>query len=443
MKYTLMQHAKLPDQEKKQFLPRDILMAHDEKSGEGRIVAIRQALSESECSSLTGGAPFERFSAGNRPVLPAFLDTHCHLRDPGFTYKEDIESGTRAALFGGYAGVTAMPNTNPVTDNAQTVRAILEKARRVGLCRVLPTCAITVGMKSETLVDFEKMAEEGVVAFTDDGKPVMTAALLYKAMKACAKKDYLIMSHCEEMSLAAGGAINEGAISRQLGVGGISNAAESVCVARDILLAEETGCRLHICHVSTEQSVALIREAKKRGVRVTAETCPHYVAFTEEAVLYHGVNAKMNPPLRSEKDRQAIIEGLLDGTLDCISTDHAPHSKADKGEDLQKSAFGIIGLQTAFPAALTYLCKDERVKMDLFRLIELFSTNPAKILRLDKEGYGVIQEGGRADLTVIDPDSESIITESMLRSRSANTPFIGLTLCGRIEAVCLNGIRRI
>jgi len=443
MKYTLMQQAKLPDFEKKQFHLRDILMSHDEASGEGKILAIRPSLSESDCAALTGGAPVERFSAGGLPVLPAFIDTHCHLRDPGFTYKEDIESGTRAALFGGYTAVAAMPNTNPVTDNADTVRYILDKAKRVGLCRVLPTCAITKGMQSEALVDFDDMKKEGVFAFTDDGKPVMTAALLYKAMKACAEKDYLIMSHCEEMSLAAGGAINEGRISRRLGVGGISNSAESVCVARDILLAEEAGCRLHICHVSTEESVALIREAKRRGVRVTAETCPHYFAFTEDAVLFHGVNAKMNPPLRQEKDRQAIIEGLLDGTIDCISTDHAPHAKADKGSDLQKSAFGIIGLQTAFPAALTYLAKARDVNMDLFRLSELFSKNPAKILGLDKDGYGTICEGGRADLTVIDPDKESIITESMIRSRSANTPFIGLTLCGRIEAVCLSGLRRI
>ncbi len=370
-------------------------------------------------------------------VLPAFVDMHTHLRDPGFDYKEDIITGTNAAMLGGFGAVLSMPNTAPVTDSPDTVKYTIEKARNAGYCTVYPTAAITKNQKSEELVDFDALTEAGAVAFTDDGRPVTDAGLMREAMKICAARDYLIISHSEELSLTGKGVINEGKISKMLGVAGIPNSSEDVAVAREIVLAEETGCRLHIAHVSTKGAVQLIREAKKRGVRVTAETCPHYFVLSDEDVVFYGVNAKMKPPLRTKNDVNAVIRGFSDGTIDCISTDHAPHSSADKGKNLADGAFGIIGLQTAFALSYTYLVLGGYI--DIYRLIELMSFSPAKIARIDKFGHGALKIGGRADLVISDCESEFTFNENYIVSKSKNSPFIGMNMTGRIDAVIHGG----
>lgn len=351
--------------------------------------------------------------------IPAFVDMHCHTREPGYEYKEDIESCLKAAYAGGYAAVVAMPNTNPVTDNADTLSYVVARANEVGLTKLLPTAAITVGQKGESLTDFAALYAAGAVAFTDDGRPVERSDMMASAMKICADHDYLIISHCEELPLA-GGAINDGDTAKKLGVRGTPNAAEDVMTARDIILSEMTGCRLHIAHVSTKGSVELIRAAKKRGVRVTAETCPHYFTFIDEDVERIGVNAKMNPPLRSKEDRDAIIEAIVDCTIDCISTDHAPHSAEEKGRGLASAPNGIIGLQTSFAAAYTYLVKAGHITLE--RLSELLTYNPCKIL-----GIAVPEE-------IIDIEIEEpfVFDESIILSKSHNSPYIGMTLYGKV-----------
>lgn len=352
-------------------------------------------------------------------ILPAFIDTHCHLREPGFEYKEDIASATAAAYAGGYAAVTAMPNTRPVIDTPEAVADLLSRAEKAAHCKVYPTAAITVGQKGQELCDFDALAEAGAIAFTDDGHPVENAGIMAEAMRRCAKHGYLIMSHCEELSLAAG-AMNEGVNSRALGLKGTPNAAEDVMIARDIILSEMTDCRLHIAHVSTKGGVELIRAAKSRGVKVTAETCPHYFTFTDADVGPIGVNAKMNPPLRSDEDRSAVIEGLRDGTLDCISTDHAPHAAFEKNVGLEKAPNGIIGLQTAFAAAYTFLVRPGHISLE--RLSELLTFSPARILGVSPP----------SDTVTADVSEPFMFSEDMILSKSKNSPFIGMTLYGKI-----------
>jgi dihydroorotase len=352
--------------------------------------------------------------------VPAFIDMHCHLREPGFEYKEDIESGTAAAKAGGYCAVVSMPNTRPVTDNTEILEYIIKRASETGHCAVYPTAAITVGQKGETLCDFTALAACGAAAFTDDGRPVENSAVMLEAMYRCASLGLLIISHCEELGLSAG-VMNEGEASRRLGLRGTSNAAEDVMTARDIVLSEQTGCRLHIAHVSTRGSLQLIREAKARGVRVTAETCPHYFSLCDEDVGVIGVNAKMNPPLRTRDDVTAVIKALSDGTLDCISTDHAPHSEKEKGSNLKTAPNGIIGLQTAFAAAITYLVRPGHITLK--RLCELMSENPAKIL-----GIGLPEK-----TVTVYPDRKFIFTSDMIISKSKNSPFIGRELYGTVK----------
>lgn len=362
-----------------------------------------------------------------RIVTPAFLDIHCHLRDPGFTDKEDIITGTAAALAGGYSAVVCMPNTNPVIDNVETLNYIISKSNSEGNCKVYPTAAITTSQKGEELCDFKLLTEHGAVAFTDDGRPVSNPALLWEAMKICAEHNYLIMSHPEELSLAEGGAMNLGEISKQLGVKGIPNLAEDLAIARDIIIAEETGCRLHLSHVSTKLGLQLIREAKQRGVKVTCETCPHYFSFTDSDVFKYGTNAKMNPPLRSESDLEAVIEAIKDGTVDCISTDHAPHTETQKSVSLADAPNGIIGLQTSFAASITNLVMPGHI--DLRKLIELLAINPARILGFDVD----IKVGNHADINIIDQSAAVIVNKSDIKSKSYNTPFLGQSLYGKID----------
>ncbi len=372
-----------------------------------------------------------------RYILPGFIDLHVHLRDPGYTYKEDIISGSHAAAAGGVTSVFCMPNTDPVCDTADVLSYIKKRAKKAD-CRVFPVAAITRGLQSREVNDLVALKAAGACAFSDDGKPVMTASLLRDAMKVAAAEELLIMSHCEELSLAKG-AVNEGKISKLLGLDGIPNICEDIGVLRDIAVAADTGCRLHICHVSTRGAVEAVRQAKAHGVRVTAETCPHYFALTDEDVVFYGAMAKMNPPLRSRDDAKAIIEGLRDGTLDCISTDHAPHSDEEKRAGIEKAPNGIIGLQTSFIAAYTYLVVPGHIPLS--KLIELMSYSPAKITGLDKQGLGSLEVGSRADFTLVTLGVENTVTKSALRGKSANTPFVGMTFEARIDETFVEGKR--
>ncbi len=422
-KYTLVKGCKLLRGDARAADVRDILIAHTAKGN--FIEKIESAINPEELSG-----PVTIYNAKGMLALPAFLDMHVHLREPGFEYKEDIATGTAAAAAGGYAAVLAMPNTKPVCDSPEVVRYILDKAAEVGSCSVFTTAAITKGLKGEELVDFDALAEAGAAAFTDDGRPVTDSALMMEAMRRCAANDRLIISHSEELSLAEGGAINAGPVAEHLKVKGIPNAAEDIMIAREIILAEATGCRLHIAHVSTKGGLELVRQAKKRGVRVTCETCPHYFAMKDSDVVFYGTNAKMNPPLRSAEDVAAVIEAICDGTVDCISTDHAPHSPAEKNQPLAKAPNGIIGIQTAFSAGITYLVMPGHIT--LARLVELMTTSPADILR-SPDYTGRIEVGERANFCIVDPDEEYIVTQSMLKSKSSNTPFLGLSLRGVVH----------
>ncbi len=353
--------------------------------------------------------------------IPAFIDMHCHLREPGFEYKEDIESGTKAAKAGGYYAVVNMPNTMPAADNPETLEYIRNRAEIAGHCVVYQTAAITVGQRGAELCDFKLLASCGAAAFTDDGRPVPDSAVMLEAMKRCSSLGLLIISHCEDLSISKG-VINEGEVSGRLGLAGIPNAAEDIITARDIILSEWTGCRLHIAHVSTRGSVRLIRDAKSRGVRVTAETCPHYFSLCDEDTEVIGTNAKMNPPLRNRSDVAAIKEALADGTLDCISTDHAPHSEEEKKRGLENAPNGIIGLQTAFSAAITYLVRPGYISLE--KLCDLLSDNPAKILGIKPPVKKI----------TVFPDRKITYTSEMIVSKSKNSPFIGRDLYGVIKS---------
>ena len=417
----VIRNTKIPDTEKRKCITGDIVIDED-----GVVSEI--------------GGTFEAFTDGCRVIeangdyaLPAFVDLHCHLRDPGFTQKEDIVTGTAAAVAGGYKTVVAMPNTRPAADSPEIIDYEYKKAAGSGSCEVLPAACITVGSAGKKLVDFDILHNAGAVAFTDDGRPVPDANVMRDAMKRCSEKDYLIISHSEELSLSAGGVMNDGKTAHMLGVKGIPESAESVAVAREILLAEETGCRLHLAHISSAASLDLIRSAKKRGARITCETCPHYFAFCDEDVAFYGANAKMSPPLRSRKSVGAVIEALADGTIDCISTDHAPHTEAEKKAGLVFAPNGITGLQTSFSAAVTYLLNEGFI--DIYRLITLMSGKPSEILGLASG----IKLGQKADIVIADLDKSFIVTENMLKSRSFNTPFLGLSLNGFIEHTIIDG----
>ncbi len=373
---------------------------------------------------------------GGKYIIPGMIDLHVHLREPGFEYKEDIASGSKCAAAGGVTSVFAMPNTKPATDSEEVLKYISDKAKSAD-CRVFPVAAITKGLESGELTDMKTLREAGAWAFSDDGKPVMTSKLLYEAMKIAAENDFLIMSHCEDMSLAKGGAINDGRISKMLGLPGIPNLAEDVATERDIMIAEATGARLHICHVSTRGSLDCIRRAKARGVRVTAETCPHYFSLTDADVIYYGANAKMNPPLRSSDDVKAVIEAICDGTIDCISTDHAPHSAEEKSGDVKTALNGIIGLQTSFAASYTNLVMAGHISLS--KLVELMSVNPARITGLDNLGLGMLEVGSPADFVLVTLGCENTVTKESLCGKSTNTPFVGMTFGARIDATYLDG----
>lgn len=366
-------------------------------------------------------------------IIPGMIDMHCHLREPGFEYKETIKTGSKSAVKGGFTTICPMPNTNPTPDSAFILEKILAEAKRVNLCNILPYGSVSKGEKGEELTDFEELKKAGAVAFSDDGMPVINSKMMRQAIIKANSLGTFVASHCEEKSVADG-AINAGKIQEELGVKGVLPEAEEIMAAREIVISETNNVRAHICHISTKTSVNMIRDAKKRGVKITCETCPHYFCFTVDEVLTSGTNAKMNPPLRDEKDRQAIIEALKDGTIDAIITDHAPHSEEEKERELSKAPNGIIGFETALPAINTYLIdKNLLTEMDM---VKLTSYNPAKLLNLDK---GEIKEGKIADLTIYDPEESYIYTKDMIVSKSKNTPFIGKKLKGKVKYTIVNG----
>ncbi|NIA05848.1 MAG: amidohydrolase family protein [Proteobacteria bacterium] len=365
-------------------------------------------------------------------IVPGLIDMHVHLREPGEEYKEDIVSGTRAAAAGGFTAVACMPNTRPVNDGMAVTILILQRARD-GFARVYPVGAISKSSRGESLAEFGDMKAAGVVALSDDGRPVRDSQLMRRAIEYAGDYDLRVISHSEEKALGRHGVMNEGVVSTSLGLMGIPTAAESIMVYRDIALAEYTGKPVHIAHVSTIMSLDLIRSAKARGVRVTAETAPHYFTLTDEAVAGYNTNAKMNPPLRSEPDRLAICEALADGTLDAVATDHAPHSTLEKEVEFDLAANGIIGLETSVPLTLALV---RQGLIDEKRFIELLSVNPAGILGVTG---GSLAVGVPADLTVINPALEFDYTQDTVVSRSRNSPFLGWRLQGRAVLTMVDG----
>lgn len=366
-------------------------------------------------------------------IIPGMIDMHCHLREPGFEYKETIETGAKSAVKGGFTTICPMPNTNPTPDSAFILQQIIEKGKKVNLCNILPYSSVSYGEKGEELVNFEEQRKAGAVAFSDDGIPVKNARLMREAIIKADQIGSFVASHCEEVSVAAG-AINAGEVADKLGVKGVLPEAEEIMAAREIVIAETNNVHAHICHISTNTTVNMVRDAKKRGVKITCETCPHYYSFTVDEVLKSGANAKMNPPLREEKDRRAIINALKDGTIDAIITDHAPHSEEEKQRELSKAPNGIIGFETALAATITNLV--DKGELTYFDVVRLTSYNPAKILGIDR---GEIKEGAIADLTIFDPNVEYEYKKEDIVSKSKNTPFIGKKLKGRVAYTIVNG----
>lgn len=366
-------------------------------------------------------------------IMPGMIDMHCHLREPGGEHKETIETGCHSAVKGGFTTICPMPNTKPTPDSAIVLEKIINEAKRVNLCNVLPFSSVTKGEEGKELVDFKEQKLAGAIAFSDDGRPVENARMIREAMIKANEIGSFISEHCEEKSVSSG-AINAGKVAEKLGVEGVLPEAEEIMASRDIVIAETNNLHTHICHISTQTSVNMIRDAKKRGVKVTCETCPHYYSFTEDEVLISGVNAKMNPPLRTEKDRQAIIQGLKDGTIDAIITDHAPHTEEEKAKGLAIAPNGIIGFETALAATITNLIKPGLLNyMDMVRVM---SYTPAKILGINR---GEIKDGEIADLTIFDPNKEYVYSKESIVSKSKNTPWIGKKIIGEVEYTICNG----
>lgn len=401
---------------------RDILIE------DGRVVELLKSGGE-----VPEGA--EVFDATGLIVAPGFIDLHTHLREPGQEYKETIASGAAAAVAGGFTSVCAMPNTDPVNDNPAVTSFIVEQSQSVGLANVFPVGAITKGSKGEELAEMGEMLRAGIVAVTDDGRPVPTPGLMRRALEYARGFDLTVMDHCDDKSLAAGGVMHEGEWSLRLGLRGIPALAEESDAARDCALAELTGARVHLAHVSTRGAIDAVRRAKERGAHVTCEVAPHHFTLTDAACEGFDTNMKMNPPLRSREHLDAVLEAIADGTVDAIATDHAPHHSDEKALEFDHAPFGITGLETAVGLALDRLVHGGRVSLE--RLVELFSVNPARIFRL--EGRGTLKVGAWGDVTVLDPDLRWTFDASRSKSKSRNTPFDNWTLHGAAVATIVSG----
>ncbi len=395
---------------------------------DGLVVSVGQSAAQ------TLGRADETIDAGGLVVCPGLVDMHVHLREPGREEDETIETGARAALAGGFTSVACIPNTEPPIDTQAAVEFVHQKAARADACNVFVVACVSRGREGKELAEIGRLVEAGAVAFSDDGAPVADAELMRRALEYCRMFDRPILAHEEVLELSRGGVMHEGLVSMVLGLPGMPAAAEEVMIGRDIALAEATGGRLHVMHVSTAGGVGLIREAKRRGARVTAEACPHHFTLTDESLRTFDANHKMSPPLRTAADVEAIIAGLVDGTLDCIATDHAPHAREKKMLELDRAPFGILGLETAVGLAVTRLVATGRI--DWPRLVEAMSTLPARILGIAR---GTLRPGAVADITLIDPGLSWRVDVAKFRSKSVNSPFDGWTLTGRAVATIVGG----
>ncbi|EME8212313.1 dihydroorotase [Enterococcus faecium] len=393
---------------------------------DGRIKAIGTGFSEAEFDEV--------FDAKGQLITPGLVDVHVHLREPGFTYKETIEAGTRSAARGGFTTVCAMPNLNPVPDTAEKLRQVYDIIRKDAVVKVLQYAPITENLRSEKLVDQEALIEEGAFAFTNDGVGVQTAGTMYLAMKEAAKNNKALVAHTEDESLLFGGVMHAGKKAEELGLPGILSVTESSQIARDLLLAEATGVHYHVCHVSTKESVRVIRDAKKAGIHVTAEVSPHHLILIDEDIPEDFGFWKMNPPLRGREDREALIEGLLDGTIDCIATDHAPHGLEEKSQSFMKSPFGIVGSETAFQLIYTHFVETGR--FTLKQVINWLAVKPAEIFGLNA---GTLTVGAPADVAVFDITQTCTIDKEDFLSKGENTPFIGWKVKGETQMTFVNG----
>lgn len=368
-------------------------------------------------------------------VMPGLIDMHVHLRDPGLTYKEDIVTGARAAARGGVTTVVAMPNTKPVMDDPSRIAYVRNKAKEFAKVNVLQVGAITKGMKGEELADIEGMAKAGIPAISEDGKSVMNAQLYKEAMVIARKLNIPVLAHCEDIDMVNGGCMNEDENSRKFGLPGISNAVEDSIVARDIIISKDTGCHLHLCHCSTEASADMLKLAKERGIPVTGEVCPHHFTLTSADMPEGDTNYKMNPPLRTKRDLEALRQGLKDDIFDVISTDHAPHSREEKAQSMQKAPFGIVGLETSVPLTITELV--DKGWLTPMQMAEKMSYNPAKILHLEDKGS--LKPGKTADVVIIDPNEEYVIDVNTFVSKGKNSPFHGRKVKGRVKMTICSG----
>jgi len=414
--------------------PHNIDGLADIKIVDGKIVDVLARDDLAGVVSAPGEPPSEwrTIDVSGKIIVPGLIDMHVHLREPGQAHKETIETGSRSAARGGFTAVCCMPNTSPVNDNPRVTKFILKQAARSGKARVYPVAAISRGLQGKELSGFEELKTAGAIAVSDDGMPVMDAKLMRRAMDAARQCEMLVISHCEDMVLAGDGVMNAGLLADSLGRAGISNASESTMVQRDIALAEQSGAAVHIAHVSTSESVQAIRQGKMRGVPVTAETAPHYFSLTEAAVSQYHADAKMNPPLRSEADRRAVCDGLADGTIDVIATDHAPHAPFEKQVAFERAPNGVIGLETSLPIGLRLV---EEGILSLPDLIDKMTTAPARILGL-RSG---IRVGFPADITVIDPDCRYVIEAGKFHSLSRNCPFDGWQVKGKAVITIVAG----
>lgn len=418
MEKTLIQGGRLVDPVAGIDAIRDLLIE------DGKIVRVAEKIQAEDARTV---------NASGRVVMPGFIDLHVHLREPGFEYKETVLTGAAAAARGGVTTICPMPNTNPVIDSPEAVRDLLERAQGAAV-HILPIGAVTKGQEGHELADIAGMKAAGAVALSEDGKSVMDTLLFRRALQEAAKIGLPMFSHCEDKSLVDGGVMNAGTKAEELGLPGITNAVEDVIVARDIFMAKETGCQLHLCHCSTADSTAMVELAKKQGLAVTAEVCPHHFTMADEEIREDHGRFKMNPPLRSRRDVEALRIGLRDGIMDVISTDHAPHGAEEKNQSMRKAPFGIVGLETSFALGYTVLVRGGY--LSLSGLVEKMSANPAKVLGIEK---GTLSVGSAADLVIAELDTEYCIDSRKFASRGKNTPFDGKKVYGRIEKTFVDG----